>query len=101
MGTIYDPIGVAMNKCPFSVGDCVRFVPSSRTKGLYQNLDRFGLKIGEIARIKEIRDGIFLYFEEGRGGFPWNEFISDKSDEGSDEKNGSKEGGKGSEKGVL
>lgn len=64
-----------MTKCPFKVGDMVRFSPSTRTQGLYQDLDRLGLKVGEIAEIKEIRGDLYLYFEKGRGGFPWNEFV--------------------------
>ena len=65
-----------MRKCPFKVGDKVRFSPSARTRGLYQNLDRFGLKIDQVLPITEIRDGLYLYFEDGSGGFPWNEFVS-------------------------
>ena len=61
-------------KCPYVVGDVVRFTPSERTCGLYQNMERFGLKIGQVATIAEVRDGMYLYFAEGAGGFPWNEF---------------------------
>jgi hypothetical protein len=64
-----------MTKCPFNVGDMVKFSPSLRTQGLYQDPDRFGLNVGEIAQVKEIRNDLYLYFEEGRGGFPWNEFV--------------------------
>ena len=61
-------------KCPYNVGDEVRFTPSKRTCGLYQDVEGFGLKIGQTAIIREIRDGIYLYFDAGAGGFPWNEF---------------------------
>ena len=64
-----------MKQCPFKVGDMVRFSPSPRTQGLYQDLDRFDLKVGQIARIEEIRGGLYLHFKNGRGGFPWNEFV--------------------------
>ncbi|MHB1381616.1 MAG: hypothetical protein ACYCXJ_05275 [Thermoleophilia bacterium] len=61
-------------KCPFSVGDLVRFTPSNRTRGLYQDIERFGLKEGQVARIAEIHDGTYLFFDKEVGGFPWNEF---------------------------
>jgi len=60
--------------CPYNVGDVVRFTPSERTKGLYQNIERFGLSEGDEATVREIRDGIYLYFDNDAGGFPWNEF---------------------------
>ena len=65
-----------MKTCPFKVGDMVRFSPSPRTRGSYQDLDRFGVKVDQVLSITEIRDGLYLYFEGGRGGFPWNEFVS-------------------------
>lgn len=61
-------------KCPFCVGDLVQFTPSERTQGLYQNINRFGLEIGQEAVITEIRGGVYLYFGKNIGGFPWNEF---------------------------
>lgn len=61
-------------KCPFHVGDRVRFTPSARTQGLYQDVERFGLTIGAEAVIREIREETYLYFDDGAGGFPWNEF---------------------------
>lgn len=60
--------------CPFRVGDRVIFTPSERTRGLYQDVDRFGVRPGEPYVIAEIRDGTYLYFENGSGGWPWNEF---------------------------
>ena len=62
-----------MDKCHFKVGQAVRFTPSTRTKGLYQDPDRFGIIENQIYEITEIRDGTHLYFEEG-GGWPFNEF---------------------------
>jgi len=61
--------------CPFLIGDRVRFTPSERTKGLYQNIENFGVKVGEVRTIREIRDDIYLYFENGEGGWPWTEFV--------------------------
>ncbi len=61
-------------KCPFVVGDKVRFTPSARTRALYQDPERFGLKIGSESIIREIREETYLYFDHGAGGFPWNEF---------------------------
>ena len=60
--------------CPFKVGDFVRFTPSSRTRGHYHNVERFGIKIDEVLEIKEIQNEMYLYFEDGKGGWPWNEF---------------------------
>lgn len=65
---------MSSSKCPFDVGDVVRFKPSERTRGHYQNFERFGLKPNDVAEIKEIKDGIYLYFEDGKGGWAWNEF---------------------------
>jgi hypothetical protein len=63
-----------MTICPFRVGDRVVFSPSERTRGLYQDIDAFGIRIGEERIIVDIRDGTYLYFEDGAGGWPWNEF---------------------------
>jgi hypothetical protein len=60
--------------CPFGVGDLVRFTPSARTCGTYQDIERFGVAVGEVVRIAQIRDGTYLYFANGVGGWPWNEF---------------------------
>lgn len=65
---------MATHACPFRVGDRVVFSPSERTLGLYQDIDRFGIKVGEQYTVMEIRDGTYLYFENGAGGWPWNEF---------------------------
>jgi len=37
--------------CPFKVGDYVRFTPSKRTSGLYQNIERFGVSLGDVCQI--------------------------------------------------
>jgi len=61
-------------KCPFVVGDVVRFTPSNRTRGHYQDIERFGVKVGQELPIRYIKDGTYLYFENDSGGWPWNEF---------------------------
>ena len=50
------------------------FTPSERTRGHYQDIEAFGVAIGQELAIAEIRDGMYLYFEGGVGGWPWNEF---------------------------
>lgn len=60
--------------CPFDVGNLVVFAPSDRTRGLYQNIERFGLSPGDAKVITEVRDGLHLYFAGGIGGWPWTEF---------------------------
>lgn len=68
----------ASQSCPFAVGDRVRFTPSERTAGQYQNIERFGVKVGEVHTVLEIRDDTYLYFEGGKGGWPWTEFTKTK-----------------------
>ena len=60
-------------QCSFAVGQQVRFTPSARTKGQYQNIERFGLIEDQVYKITEIREGVYLYFHEG-GGWPVTEF---------------------------
>ena len=60
--------------CPFSVGDIVRFTPSERTVGHYQDIGHFGVAIGQELPIENIKDNMYIYFENGAGGWPWNEF---------------------------
>lgn len=61
------------SECPYRVGDLVRFCPSERTRGHYQDIERFGLRVGDVAKIQSIEGGIYLHFEQG-GGWPWTEF---------------------------
>lgn len=60
--------------CPFEIGERVRFTPSERTRGLYQDIESFGIKPGEELPIAEVRGGCYLYFAGGVGGWPWSEF---------------------------
>ena len=71
-------------KCPYKIGDEVQFTPSKRTQGLYQDIEKFGLQINQVATIEEIRDGVYLYFSGKKGGFPWNEFIIVQKDSDQD-----------------
>lgn len=60
--------------CPFSIGDIVKFNPCERTRGWYQNIELFGVKIGQELEIVRIKENVYLYFENDAGGWPWNEF---------------------------
>jgi hypothetical protein len=60
--------------CPFKVGDYVRFTPSKRTLGLYQNIEGFGVSLSDVRQIQAIKNGLYLYFGPEQGGWPWNEF---------------------------
>src|SRR5579859_3831187 len=60
--------------CPFKVGDYVRFTPSKRTIGLYQNIERLGVCVGDVRQIQAIKDDLYLFFGSDQGGWPWNEF---------------------------
>lgn len=62
-----------MSKCPFGVGDVVRFTPSERTQGLYQNIGRFGLEVGEEVEVRAIK-GDYLCATNGTDSWPWSEF---------------------------
>ncbi|MBI3777009.1 MAG: hypothetical protein HY273_15930 [Gammaproteobacteria bacterium] len=61
--------------CPFKVGDRVRFSPSSRTRGHYQNIEGLGIKIGEEAIILSVKEGGYLVLSNGCEGWSWNEFV--------------------------
>ena len=61
-------------QCPFQVGDSVRFTPSKRTLGQYQDIERFGITPDAVLTVTEIREGCYLYFAQGAGGWPWTEF---------------------------
>jgi hypothetical protein len=61
-------------QCPFAVGDVVRFSPSERTRNHYQDIGTLGVKPDQELEIKSIKDRMYLYFDGGIGGWPWNEF---------------------------
>jgi hypothetical protein len=65
--------------CPFAVGDMVTFTPSERTRGHYQDIEGFGIRVGQTLAISEVREGYYLYFAGGSGGWPWTGFTSAKA----------------------
>jgi hypothetical protein len=67
-------MAMTQSQCPFVVGELVRFTPSERTRGLYQGIEGFGIQPGDAQPIAEIRNGCYIYFANGAGGWPWNEF---------------------------
>jgi hypothetical protein len=67
----------ADTSCPFKIGDRVRFVPGPRTRGLYQDVEAFGVSIGEVREVVRIKDDTYLHLEGGAGGWPWTEFESE------------------------
>ena len=60
--------------CPFKIGDRVVFSPGTRTRGLYQNIERFGMTVGAEYVVREVREGMYLHSDGGADGWPWNEF---------------------------
>ncbi len=62
--------------CPFSIGQSVVFTPSPRTSGLYQVIEMFGMEVGKTYVVREIRDDMYVYTDNGAGGWPWNEFTA-------------------------
>jgi len=65
--------------CPFSIGEPVVFTPSARTRGLYQDIERFGMDEGKTYVVREIRDDMYIYTDNGAGGWPWTEFSAHDS----------------------
>jgi len=52
----------------------VVFTPSARTRGLYQNIEAFGMEAGMVYVVREIREDMYVYTDNGAGGWPWSEF---------------------------
>lgn len=62
-------------KCPYKVGDRVKFVPGERTIGWHQTtMERQGLQAGYVGIIREIKDDTYIYLDGEKGGFPWTDF---------------------------
>jgi hypothetical protein len=60
---------------PFKIGDRVVFSPDERTIGWsWATFDRVRLKPGDVGVVTEIKDGVYLYLDDGRGGFHWECF---------------------------
>ncbi len=65
-------------KCPFIIGDLVRYKPSGRTIGLNAMTDLANLKVGQTYRIVDVVKDMYVVvegFEDSpTGGLAWNEF---------------------------
>jgi hypothetical protein len=60
---------------PFKVGDEVIFDPDQRAMGWsWSSFDRVRLKPGDSGIVTRIDDGMYLYLDDGRGGFHWQTF---------------------------
>jgi len=65
----------AVNKNPFKVGDRVVFSPSEHTIGWeWSSFERLRLKPGDIGVVTSIEKGDYLYLDDRRGGFHWQNF---------------------------
>ena len=64
--------------CPFKIGEKIRFKPSKRTQGLYQDIEGMGVSIGEVIIVGTIKDNCYIYSQDGKGGWPWTEWESVK-----------------------
>ena len=61
--------------CPFKVGDRVVFAPDQRVIGWsYPSFDRVRLHPGDSGVVTRIERGMYLYLDDGRGGFHWECF---------------------------
>ncbi len=62
-------------KCPYKVGDRVKFVPGERTIGWHQpKMESQGLHAGYVGTVTQVKDGIYIYLDGDKGGFPWTDF---------------------------
>ena len=60
---------------PFSVGERVSFQPDARTiSWSYSGFDLFRLSSGDIGTVTRIRDKVYLYLDDERGGYHWQCF---------------------------
>ena len=60
---------------PFEIGDRVQFCPDERTAGwLWPIFDRMRLKPGDVGFVTKVDHGVYLYLDDGRGGFHWECF---------------------------
>lgn len=60
--------------CPFVIGDVVRFTPSSRALRQQDSITAFRVEPGQELAITKIGDGLYLFFADDAGGWPWNEY---------------------------
>jgi hypothetical protein len=62
-------------QCPFKVGDTVIFSPSEHTRGWYQHAwDKLRIKPGDQGIITRIDQGVYVYLDDNRGGFFFDEY---------------------------
>lgn len=59
---------------PFKIGDVVRFTPSAGFAGYRGKVVEGGIAEGFEGEISSIRDKVYLFFEEDRGGVHYSEF---------------------------
>jgi hypothetical protein len=60
---------------PFKVGDRLVFSPNERTVGwIWSSFKRVRLKPGDVGVVTQIKDGVYIYLDDGRGGFHWECF---------------------------
>lgn len=60
---------------PYNIGDRLVFSPDARTIGwIWPTFERVHLKPGDIGVVTRIRDGVYIYLDDGRGGFHWECF---------------------------
>lgn len=65
----------SISKCPFKLGDRVKFVPGERTIGWHQHsFKRLGISIGYVGVVTRIEKGMYIYLDDDRGGFSWDNF---------------------------
>jgi hypothetical protein len=62
-------------KCPFHVGDKVRFIPDDHTVGWTQHFwgtPKIRLHPGDIGVVTRIENDRDVFLDDDRGGFHWN-----------------------------
>ena len=66
-------------KCPFKIGDSVKFIPSERFKCWHQeSFYRLNIYPGYIGKVTKIEKDTFIYLDGNKGGFHWIEFKKQK-----------------------
>jgi hypothetical protein len=64
-----------MKECPFKLGEKVVFTPNEHAMGWsLHTFERARLKPGDSGVITRIESGMYLYLDDGRGGFHWECF---------------------------
>ena len=60
---------------PFKIGDKVIFAPGEHAVGWeWPTFKRTRLKPGDVGVVTRIEKGIYLYLDDGRGGYHWECF---------------------------